>query len=46
MGNIEYSAVNQPFPVFLKKGAVFSSSDAAQHFRVAEFDHHGTGNIF
>jgi hypothetical protein len=29
MGNMEYSAVSQPFPVFFKKGAVFSSSDAA-----------------
>jgi hypothetical protein len=30
MGSIEYSAVNQPFPVFLRKGADLSSMEAAQ----------------
>jgi hypothetical protein len=30
MGNIEYSAVSQPFPVFFKKGAGLLSKDAAQ----------------
>jgi hypothetical protein len=30
IGSIEYSAVSQPFPVFLKKGAVLLSSEAAQ----------------
>jgi hypothetical protein len=30
IGNIEYSAVSQPLPVFFKKGAVLSAKDAAQ----------------
>jgi hypothetical protein len=30
MGSIEYSAVSHPFPVFLRKGAGLSSSEAAQ----------------
>jgi hypothetical protein len=31
MGSMEYSAVSQPFPVFFKKAAVFSSSEAAHN---------------
>jgi hypothetical protein len=30
MGNIEYSAVSHPFPVFFKKGAGLLSKDAEQ----------------
>jgi len=45
MGNIEYSAVSQPFPVFFKKGAGLLSKDARKYFGIAKFHQNGTSSV-